>query len=411
VTKIPLALFSDPQWLKANAFQALAEISSLLIQNENAGREALIRTLEFRAVLEGYQPIVTALVQRAGLYPYTSDPERLSTADLLNFEFHKVVGLDEIVLHSVQGQVYRALLDGANVILSAPTSFGKSLLIDAMVASRRFARIVVIVPTIALIDETRRRLSARFSPEFKVITHPSQEPAERNIYVLTQERFLEFPEMQKPDFFVLDEFYKLSPSRGDERTFVLNEAFYKLFKSGSQFFLIGPNVKDISVDQKQLSFRYFGTDFATVATEVTWVQSGDEMQNALAICASLTEPTLIFCKSAPSAYELAEALIEKGIITKTQAASEFATWLRGNFHPDWNLAKFLDAGIAVHHGGLPRAVAYQVLRKFNDGEIRFLLCTSTIIEGVNTAAKETLIKCHYRPFFGFFSLWECLGGD
>jgi hypothetical protein len=24
---------------------------------------------------------------------------------------------------------------------------------------------------------------------------------------------------------------------------------------------------------------------------------------------------------------------------------------------------------------------------------------------------ETLIKCHYRPFFGFFSLWECLGGD
>jgi hypothetical protein len=27
------------------------------------------------------------------------------------------------------------------------------------------------------------------------------------------------------------------------------------------------------------------------------------------------------------------------------------------------------------------------------------------------ASKETLIKCHYRPFFGFFSLWECLGGD
>lgn len=391
MTKIPLVLFSDPQWLKANAFLALAEIASLLTQKENAGREALIRTLEFRAVLDGYQSIITALVQRAGLYPYTSDPERLSTADLLNFEFHKVVGLDEVVLHSVQGQVYRALLDGANVILSAPTSFGKSLLIDAMVASRRFARIVVIVPTIALIDETRRRLSARFSPEFKVITHPSQEPADRNIYVLTQERFLEFPEMQKPDFFVLDEFYKLSPSRGDERTFVLNEAFYKLFKSGSQFFLIGPNVKDIIVDQKQLSFRYFGTDFATVATEVTWVQSGDEMQNALAICASLTEPTLIFCKSAPSAYELAEALIEKGIITKTQAASEFATWLRGNFHPDWNLAKFLDAGIAVHHGALPRAVAYQVLRKFNDGEIRFLLCTSTIIEGVNTAAKNIII--------------------
>ncbi|PKY11112.1 hypothetical protein B1757_06365, partial [Acidithiobacillus marinus] len=166
---MPLTQFSDPQWLKDNAFQALAEISSLLTQNENAGREALIRTLEFRSVLDGYQAIITALVQRAGLYPYTSNPENLSTTDLLNFEFHKVVGLNEIVLHSVQGQVYRALLDGANVILSAPTSFGKSLLIDAMVASRRYARIVVIVPTIALIDETRRRLSERFSPEFKIM--------------------------------------------------------------------------------------------------------------------------------------------------------------------------------------------------------------------------------------------------
>jgi adenine-specific DNA-methyltransferase len=29
----------------------------------------------------------------------------------------------------------------------------------------------------------------------------------------------------------------------------------------------------------------------------------------------------------------------------------------------------------------------------------------------STPPKETLIKCHYRPFFGFFSLWECLGGD
>ena len=389
--KTPVENFSDPAWLQANAFDALAEISFLLSEDENAGREALIRALEFRAVMDNYQGIITALVQRAGLYPYTSNPDLLSTADLLNFEFHKVVGLDEIVLHSVQGQVYRALLDGANVILSAPTSFGKSLLIDAMVASRRFSRIVVIVPTIALIDETRRRLSGRFSPAFKVITHPSQEPAERNIYVLTQERFLEFPAMDKPDFFVLDEFYKLSPNRGDDRTFVLNEAFYKLFKSGSQFFLIGPNVKDISVDHHQLNFRYFGTDFATVATEVSWITAGDEMQHALDICGKLTDPTLIFCKSSASAYQLAEAMLQKGITSPDAVASEFADWLRQNYHPDWNLPKFLDGGIAVHHGALPRSVAYQVLRKFNDGAIRFLLCTSTIIEGVNTAAKNIII--------------------
>jgi hypothetical protein len=36
-------------------------------------------------------------------------------------------------------------------------------------------------------------------------------------------------------------------------------------------------------------------------------------------------------------------------------------------------------------------VAYHLLRKFNEGAIRFLLCTSTIIEGVNTSAKNIVI--------------------
>lgn len=387
----PLTKFSDPQWLKDNAFQALSEISYLLTQNENAGREALIRTLEFRSVLEEYQNIITALVQRAGLYPYTSNPENLSTADLLNFEFHKVVGLDEIVLHNVQGQVYRALLDGANVILSAPTSFGKSLLIDAIVASRRFTRIVVIVPTIALIDETRRRLSERFSPEFKIITHPSQHTEEKNIYVLTQERFVEFREMPTPEFFVLDEFYKLSPSRGDDRTFVLNEAFYKLFKSGAQFFLIGPNVQDITIDEDALKFRFFRTDFATVATEVQLITHGDETENAIRICKAVDDPTLVYCKSPKSAYTLAQALLKAGVTAPSESASEFADWLRNNYHPEWVLADLLDAGIAVHHGALPRSVAYHLLRKFNERDVKFLLCTSTIIEGVNTSAKNVII--------------------
>jgi reverse gyrase len=163
-------LFSDPHWLMGNAFSALSEIAWLLNEKENIGRDALIRVLEHQNLLANYQPILTSLIQKAGLYPYLTSPMNLSTGDLLNFEFHKIDGLEEIVLHSVQGKVYRSLIDGANVILSAPTSFGKSLLIDAMIASRRFKCIVVIVPTIALIDETRRRLSKRFGSEFKVIS-------------------------------------------------------------------------------------------------------------------------------------------------------------------------------------------------------------------------------------------------
>ena len=391
MTDIAITSFSDPDWLQKNAFTALAEISRLFISNENKGRDALIRTLEHRTQLVEYQSILASLVQRSGLYPYVSESSNLSTADLLNYEFHAVDGLDDIVLHSVQGKIYRALLDGANVILSAPTSFGKSLLIDAMIASQKYKCIVVIVPTIALIDETRRRLARRFSPNFKVITHPSQQPTDKNIYVLTQERFIEFEAIPQAELFVLDEFYKLSPSRGDERTFILNHAFYNLFKSGSQFFLIGPNVQDIRIDEHELNFRYFRTDFATVATEVKDLSGGDVKKNAVAICKKIDDSTLIFCKSAKSAYKLANYLRNEGVTAANDDVREMAAWLRDNYHKEWILADLLDDGFAVHHGALPRSIAYHILRKFNNGAIRFLLCTSTIIEGVNTSAKNIII--------------------
>ena len=384
-------MFSDRNWLAENKFEALAEVSWLLAEKENAGRDALIRVLEYADIFGDYMPIVESLVQRAGLFPYQGDLSTLSTDGLLNFEFHAVEGLDNIVLHSVQGQVYRALVEGTNVILSAPTSFGKSLLIDAMIASRHFKNIVVIVPTIALIDETRRRLSNRFSKEFKIITHPSQHAEENNIYVLTQERFVDFQEMPALEFFVIDEFYKLSPDRGDERTFVLNEAFYKLFKSGAQFFLIGPNVQNITINEDALKSRFFRTNFATVATEVQLMPHGDKIENAINICQEVDDSTLIYCKSPKSTYVLAQALLDAGITAPSQSASEFADWLRSNYHPEWVLADLLDAGIAVHHGSLPRSVAYHLLRKFNERKVKFLLCTSTIIEGVNTSAKNVII--------------------
>lgn len=69
----------------------------------------------------------------------------------------------------------------------------------------------------------------------------------------------------------------------------------------------------------------------------------------------------------------------------------FAQWLRDNYHPQWVLPDLLKDGLAVHHGALPRSVAYHILRLFNEGAIRFLLCTSTIIEGVNTSAKSIII--------------------
>jgi replicative superfamily II helicase len=131
------------------------------------------------------------------------------------------------VFHSEQAVVYERLLSGENVVLSAPTSFGKSLVIDALLAARDFRNAAVVVPTIALMDECRRRL-ARLGDRYKIITHGTQRLTDRNLFVMTQERLLEIDRLPPLDFFAIDEFYKLDPDHSDERSNQLNILFHRL---------------------------------------------------------------------------------------------------------------------------------------------------------------------------------------
>ena len=69
----------------------------------------------------------------------------------------------------------------------------------------------MVVPTIALIDETPTPFRQRFRGKYKIVTHASQDIAERNVFVLTQERVLERDVFDIVEFVVMDEFYKLTP--------------------------------------------------------------------------------------------------------------------------------------------------------------------------------------------------------
>jgi hypothetical protein len=162
---------ASPALVKREGFALLAKIAALVNESGElpAVQELVLRALAQRDNFGPSAVILDALVRSEGLYPYL-DPESLIFADRVSYELHRPDNLDSIVFHRVQAKVYRTLLEGKNVALSAPTSFGKSLIIDAMVASRRFDNIAIIVPTIALIDETRRRLLEKFRGAYKVIS-------------------------------------------------------------------------------------------------------------------------------------------------------------------------------------------------------------------------------------------------
>ncbi|MDD3565748.1 MAG: DEAD/DEAH box helicase [Methanothrix sp.] len=355
-------------------------------------QELVLRLLDKRDKLDIYEVLLDALVRQVGLFPYVNE-NNLSLSDLIAYEYHRPSGLENIVFHRVQAEIYLELLSGENIILSAPTSFGKSLIIDAIIVAEKFNNILILVPTIALIDETRRRLS-KYKQYYKIITHQNQKNGSRNIFILTQERAMELIENINIDLVIIDEFYKIQPTdEYDDRCIVLNQAFYKLLKSHPQFYLLGPNIEQIKgITPKNIDFKFIKTDYRTVVTEYHKIDAGDSrLQTLVDLAESLTEPTLIYCRSPNSANLVATAMIKSGKFCNLDDLNEATQWMKDNYHNSWLLAKALEKGIGIHHGKIPRAVSQFCIRAFNNGTIRYLICTSTIIEGVNTSAKNVII--------------------
>ena len=379
----------------ADRFQIIKEVAILVVTEQSVGQEFVLRLLSRIEDFQGMESMIHSLVRQVGLFPYLEE-ENLSLKDTIAYEIHRPSGFKEnIVFHHVQAEVYYTLLRGENVVLSAPTSFGKSLIIDSICASQKHSNIFIIVPTIALIDETRKRLS-KFKDSYKIITHPSQSFSQRNIFILTQERALEIIPDVNVDFFVIDEFYKLSPQKTDEeRCHILNQVFYMLVKKDAQFYLLGPNIEEVTPSLlDNVKYELIITDYKTVVSErhrVNLKNGENSIERLLELSSSLDDPTLIFCQSPASANKVAQAFFNSNKFERTDENQNLANWLRSNYHSQWILPYCLEYGIGIHHGKIPRAIAQKCIKLFNEGKIRYLICKSTLIEGVNTKAKNVIV--------------------
>ena len=150
----------------SQAFDILAAIGRHgAFRDRGEARDLVIRALDHRARFSGdTHDILQDLVREYGLFPYLRDVIEMPFADQIAYEAHRPTAWsfqDDLVFHSEQAMVYERLLAGENVVLSAPTSFGKSLVIDAILAAKNFCNVAIIVPTLALMDESRRRKHSR----------------------------------------------------------------------------------------------------------------------------------------------------------------------------------------------------------------------------------------------------------
>jgi len=384
-------------------FEECSFINDLLRVNEEAeARNHLIRLLDILG-REGraYNELLNHLIRESGLYPYL-EPETSSWQDRFVYESFKVdIGQDEpVTLHSEQSLVLKHLLDGDNLAVSAPTSFGKSLIIDAYIAIKKPRNVLILVPTIALTDETRRRLSRKFSAEYKIVTTSDVELSEKNILIFPQERAIYYcNKLDKLDLMVVDEFYKASHKFDPERSPALLKAMLKLGEKAAQKYYLAPNIAELNDNPFTKGMTFLRMDFNTVFLEKHEVYKdiNKDVQRKnealLGILGEYKTKSLIYAGSYPGVDSVAALLIDKAEKEDSPLLAEFSSWLATNYHPNWKLTNLVKRGVGIHTGQLHRSLSQIQVRLFEEekGGLQTLVSTSSIIEGVNTSAENVIV--------------------
>jgi hypothetical protein len=383
-------------------FDNCSKINDLLISNKDyEAREELIKLLDFHKTQKlDYTPLVNHLIRETGLFPYLQQ-ETSNWEERYIYEIFKVnIGEEKpVTLHREQSFLLKKLLEGKNIAVSAPTSFGKSFVIDAFIKIRKPKNVIIIVPTIALTDETRRRLYKKFANEYKIITTTEVEPAEKNIFIFPQERAINY--LEKVEFFdimIIDEFYKASSLFDKTRSPSLVKAIIKIGSKSKQKYFLAPNISTLEDNPFTADMEFIQLDFNTVFLEkfelYKEINKDAELKSNFLINILNQKQTksLIYAGTYTNIENVSNLILARHKEKNNILLDQFANWLGKNYDYNWSLTNLIKRGTGIHNGRLHRSLSQIQVKLFEDKKgISNIISTSSIIEGVNTSAENVII--------------------
>ena len=104
--------------------------------------------------------------------------------------------------------------------------------------------------------------------------------------------------------------------------------------------------------------------------------------------------TLVYANRAGDAEEIADLISQllKYPAEPDNELNELADLAKKGVHPNFTLADLVVRGVAFHYGNMPSLIRLEIERLFRKGKIRFLVCTSTLIEGVNLSCRTIVVR-------------------
>lgn len=329
---------------------------------------------------------------------------------------------------------------------SAPTASGKTFLvlqwlIDQVIAGE--SRVVVyLAPTRALVSEIESNLNSLLGNtgliEVSSLPLPdkyktSQAGGPRVIFVFTQERLHllanVLSDVLSVDLLIVDEAHKIGDN---QRGVILQDAIERATRANPKLkaVFISPatqnpeelltdapdGVQTTAVDSDSttvlqnlivatqlprqsklwaLTLRQQASELPIGILQLASTPAGIKKRLAF-IAAAVGERggTLVYANGAGEAEEVADLISQllprlESIDPELLELSELA---RKGVHQDFRLAPLVELGVAFHYGNMPSLLRLEIERLFRLGKIRFLVCTSTLIEGVNLSCRTIVVR-------------------
>lgn len=400
----------------------------------------------FRSQIEGVEAAVRVVLARLGNFPGmgTSAGVRDSLKTLpwqlageeIQRRQENTIASEDLTLTDYQKKLWGTLNAYEPTAISAPTSAGKSFLVQAYIV-HRFRQgaplaVAYVVPTRALIAQVQADLTKALARAelgtVDVISIPldeDDEPKERAVFVMTQERlqvlFGNHPELTL-DIVVVDEAHSVEDGdRGILLQSVVDEITIRAPRA--QVIFATPTVSNLDIFQTMAGLpvlQISQTDEATVSQNFVnvVVKSGTkgvvdlEVQDKdgrrtvgskvigqalhsrveclvhVSNAMGLDRQSIVYANGQADAEKIAFQLsdLRSADGPKSEALQELAELAREAVHPMYLLATTVGNGIGFHYGNIPTILRAAVEKAFDDGHLTHLVCTSTLLSGVNLPA-------------------------
>lgn len=341
-----------------------------------------------------------------------------------------------MIFTDTQFKLYDKLSNSIEFSFSGPTSMGKSFIIKSfikkVIKNSPPENIVIIVPTRALINQFFSDLKTDLDEQLEIykykifinsnVSDIITEEKFNYIFILTPERLLSYLSQENNPpigFLFVDEAHKLA-SEKDSRSITTYSAIEKSQKKfgNIKLYFSSPNVSNPEIflslfnRNNQNSFKtiespvsqniYF-VDLEKNEVEAFSQNKSHILKNILHENSNYSviefiefigenKNNLVYCNSKRNTIDKARDF-SKRINRKIEniEIQKAIVNIKEYIHPQYYLVDFLERGIAYHYGKLPQLIRNLVEDLYKKEEIRYVFCTSTLLEGVNMPTQNIFI--------------------